>query len=166
MRIVHLSCAVLLAACTTNTRAPASESDPAGVVQAFYDAFNRRDVEGVVAAFAPDAALVVSADGEIPADTVAQGTGDLRRYYKQWFVLFPDMRLEVRERSVNGRTVVDHLLVRGDPCGGKTTAIVIYEVVDGRIRTSTDSLPDTELETEVVSIEPGVHVSCPVNRAP
>lgn len=166
MRIIHIACAVFLAACTAGRRAPASAGNPAGVVQAFHDAFNRRDIEGILAVYAPDAALVTPADAEFPADTVAQGTGELRRYYKQWFALFPEMRLQVRERSVNGGTVVDHLLIRGHPCGGKSTGIATYEVVDGRIRTITESPSDTDVETEVVSIMPGVLVACPVRPAP
>jgi hypothetical protein len=159
MRIVPLACAVLLAACTEATRAPASGSEPERVVQALYDAMNRKDVEGALALYAPDAVFV-----ELPADTVARGTSQLRLHYKEQFTLLPGVRVEVRGRTVDGGTVVDEVLVRGHPCGGTVTDVITYNVAAGRIRSASVE-PRAEEEVKVVSIVPGVHVACPVRPA-
>lgn len=159
MRIIPISFAVLLAACSAASRAPATASEPERVVQAFYDAFNGRDMEGILAVFAPDAVFI-----ETPADTMMRGTAELRRYYKLQFQLFPRMRIEVRERRVDGRTVVDEILVHGDVCGEPQGGVLTYEVVDGRIRSVTE--PPFKGEVEVVSIIPGVIVACAADPAP
>jgi hypothetical protein len=125
------------------------------VVQAFYDAFNRRDIEGVMAVHAPKVVSIA------PSDTIVQDSSEQRRHYEMLFTVLPHMRLEVRERRVDGRTVVDELLIRGGACGEMETGVVTYEVVDGRIRSVTEP-PITE-EMEAFSIVPGVHVSCPVS---
>lgn len=158
--MIHLAVVVLLVACPACT----AGNPPERVVQASYDALNRRDVEGVLASYAPNVVFVTPADSGFAADTFVQGTGERREYYQWHFQLFPEMRVEVRDRRVDGRTVVDELLIHGDPCGGTTRGIVKYEVVDGRIHTVTE-LPTGE-EMEAVSVMPGVHVSCPVNPAP
>ena len=151
MRIIPTSVAGVLAACAGCSQSP----EPERVVQAFYDAFNRRDIEGVMAVHAPNVVSIAS------SDTMVQDSSERRRYYEMLFTVLPRMRLEVRERRVDGRTVVDELLIRDGGCGQVQTGVVTYEVVDGRIRSVTEP-PVTE-QTEAFSIVPGVHVSCPVS---
>ena len=160
MRVTHLACAVLLAACTGPSEAPATGTEPDRVVQALYDAINRRDTEAALALYAPDAVFV-----ELPADTVVQGTSQLRDYYKQQFTIFPHVRVEVRERKIDGGTVVDELLLRDHPCGGTVTDVITYQVVDGRIRSASVE-PHGAEEGKAVSIIPGVHMVCPASPAP
>jgi len=160
MRIVHLACAVLLAACAGRPGAPAAGSEPGRVVQALYDAIDRRDTEAALALYAPDAVFV-----ELPADTMVRGTSQLRDHYRQQFTIMPHLRMEVRERKVAGGTVVDELLLRGHPCGGTVTDVVTYHVVDGRIRSASVD-PRREEEVKAVSIIPGVHLVCPASPAP
>ena len=160
MRVIHLACAVLLAACAGPAEAPATGSGPDRVVQALYDAMHRRDTGAALALYAPDAVFV-----ELPADTVVQGISQLRDHYERQFTIFPDVRVEVRERRVDGGTVVDELLFRGHPCGGTVTDVVTYQVVGGRIR-SASVRPRGEAEARVVSIVPGVHLACPASPAP
>lgn len=158
MRIIHLACTTLLAACTAGPRASAAD-EPERVVQAFYDAFNRRDVEGMMSAYAPDAVFIAP-----QADTMPVDTGQLRGFYERQFQLLPRMRMEVRERSVNGRTVVDEVVTHDGPCKGLDTGTVTYEVVDGRIRSVTEA--PSEGERVAVSVVPGWHVSCPASSIP
>lgn len=160
MRIIPLACAVLLAACAGPSEAPVTGSEPDRVVQALYDAINRRDTGAVLALYAPDAVFV-----ELPADTMVQGTSQLRDYFERHFTIFPDVRVEVRERRVDGGTVVDELLYRDHPCGGTVTDVVTYQVADGRIRSASVE-PSGEEEVRVISIVPGVHVACPASPAP
>jgi hypothetical protein len=153
MRIIPISVAAVLAACAGSSRSP----EPGRVVQAFYDAFNHRDIEGVMAVHAPKVVTIAA------SDTIVQDSLERRRHYEMLFAVLPRMRLEVRERRVDGRTVVDDLLIRDGGCGEVETGVVTYEVVDGRIRSVTE--PPVKGEVTVVSIVPGVHVSCPVSLA-
>jgi hypothetical protein len=155
MRLIPISVAAVLAA--GGCQSPPAGKEPDRVVQAFYDAFNRRDIEGVMAVLAPKVASIAA------SDTIVQDSSEKRRYYEMLFTVLPAMRLEVRKRRVDGGTVVDELLTRGGPCGEVQTGIITYEVVDSRIRSVTEP-PITE-EMEVFSIVPGVHVSCPVSSA-
>lgn len=151
MRVLSLCCAVLLAACTAAPQEP-----PELVVQALYDAFNRRDIGGMVAVYAPDAVFIAP-----PADTMPLDTAQLRGFYEQEFKLLPRMRMEVRPRRVNGRTVVAEVVTHDGPCKGRDTGTVTYEVVNGRIRSVTEA-PPTE-PAVAISIVPGWHVSCPAS---
>jgi hypothetical protein len=158
MRMIHLAGVVLLVAC------PACRSTPAGnpperVVQSYYDALNRRDMEGVLAAYAPNAVFVAPADSGFAADTVVQGIGELRDFYEQRFKLFPEMRVEVRERRVDGRTVMDELLIHGDPCGGTTRGIVTGPGVAGQVNVGValvalSNVPAVAVHANVVGSEP------------
>lgn len=135
MRILRiLPAALLLAACSVSVQrtSPAPSDTPeARVVQAQVDAFNRRDVEAFMATYAPEAI-----HWEYPADTVWNGAARIRQHYTELFG-DPDARdlhVDVRERIVKGRFVIDHGFYRGLPGEGEHVSVVIYEVVDGRIR--------------------------------
>lgn len=134
MPLARLHGVLLLAACAAfgGARPCAAQAEPERVVQARHDAFNRQDLAGLLAVYAPDAVL-----REHPADTVLHGAGPLRQLYKQQFQLMPKVRVEVRERRTEGNVVVEELLYRGFPCGGTLSERVTYEVEDGRIRTET-----------------------------
>lgn len=101
------------------------------MVRAQVDACNRRDVEAYMATYAPEAI-----HWEYPADTVWNGAARIRACYTELFGE-PDARdlhVDVRERIVKGRFVVPHEFYRGLPGEGEHVSVVIYEVVDGRIR--------------------------------
>lgn len=134
MRIIPLFSAVLLAAWFAPASAQPSPTEAERVVQAYHDAFNRRDLAGVLAAFAPDAVLL-----EPPADTLARGRDQIRRAYKDQFQLLPDVRVQVRARTVEGQTVVEELAYHGFPCNKGYSERVAYVVEAGRIRTVTST---------------------------
>jgi hypothetical protein len=130
MRVIHLACAVLFAACA-GTRPSFAQTEAERVVQAYHDAFNRRDLAGVVAAFAPDAVLLAE-----PADTVARGVDQIRRIHKDQFQL-AGVRVEVRAHTAEGQGVVQELVYHGIPCNKGYSERVVYVVQAGRIRTVT-----------------------------
>jgi hypothetical protein len=72
--------------------------------------------------------------------------------------------MEVRERRVHGRTVVDEILVRDGICEEPSPGTITFQVADGRIRSVTE-LP-AKGEVTPVSVVPGVHVTCSVPTAP
>lgn len=134
MRIIHLLFSVLLAGWFTPAGAQPSPgaAGPERVVQAFHDAFNRQNLEGVVAVFAPDAVLLAA-----PADTLARGVDQIRRAYKDAFQILPGVRVEVRARTVEGQTVVEERVYHGFPCNKAYAERAAYLVEAGRIRSVT-----------------------------
>lgn len=134
MRLVPLSLLLLLAGCSVTvvrTPPPAPVTAEERVVQAQVDAFNRRDVEAFMATYAPGAI-----HWEYPADTVWNGAARIRAHYTELFS-DPDaqgLHVDVRERIVKGRFVIDHGFYRGLPGEDTHVSVVIYEVVDGRIQ--------------------------------
>ena len=140
MRRLHLLIAIvpalLLAACTVKVErgpsaSPGPPSEAERIVQAQVDAFNRHDVEGFMAAYAPDAI-----HWEYPADTVFAGAARIRAHYTELFS-DPDaaqLHAEVRSRIVKDRFVIDEEYVTGLPGEGSHVSVIIYEVRDGRIR--------------------------------
>lgn len=137
MRIIHLACLVL-AACAC-VRPCAAQTEAERVVQAHHDAYNRRDLAGVMAVFAPDAVLLAE-----PGDTLAHGLDQVRRAYKDQFQLVSGVRVEVRAHAVEGQTVVQELVYHGIPCNEGYAERTVYLVQDGRIRTVTTT-PLSEL---------------------
>lgn len=104
-------------------------SDPAAVVQRQLDAYNARDVEAIVAAYADDAQQF-----EHPAKLLARGSAELRARFA---LRFQDPRLHARlvRRMVAGHVVVDHEEITATfPEGpGQRELVAIYEVQEGRI---------------------------------
>ena len=134
MRILSPLAVLLLCACSVTVRRappPAAVSDAERVVQAQVDAFNRRDVEGFMAAYAPGAI-----HWEYPADTVFAGAPRIREHYAQLFA-DPDaarLHAEVRSRIAKDRFVIDEERVTGLPGEDVHVSVIIYEVVNGRIQ--------------------------------
>jgi hypothetical protein len=134
MRVIQLSAVLLLSACSVRMerRAPATAvTEAERVVQAQVDAFNRHDVEGFMAGYAPDAV-----HWEYPADTVFAGAARIRSHYTELFT-DPDaarLHAEVRSRIVKGRFVIDEEHVSGLPGEDRHVSVIIYEVVNGRIQ--------------------------------
>lgn len=123
----------LLAACTVRVeRAPSAgqATEAERVVQAQVDAFNRRDVEGFMAAYAPGAI-----HWEYPADTVFAGAARIRAHYTELFS-DPDvtnLHADVRSRIVKDRFVIDEEHITGLPADDPHISVIIYEVRDGLI---------------------------------
>lgn len=134
MRILSIIPLLVLAACTVRVeRGPSASAMTAEerVVQAQVDAFNRHDVDAFMAAYAPDAI-----HWEYPADTVFNGAARIRAHYTELFSDPDASRLHatVRSRMVKGRFVIDEEYIVGLPADDPHVSVIIYEVVDGRIR--------------------------------
>lgn len=134
MRLLAFVSLLLLSACSVSvvrTPPPAAVTEEERVVQAQVDAFNRRDIEAFMATYAANAI-----HWEYPADTVFAGAARIRSHYTELFS-DPDARelhVDVRERIVKGRFVIDHDFYRGLPGEDTHVSVVIYEVVNGRIQ--------------------------------
>jgi len=115
---------------------------PAAVVQRQLDAYNARDVEALLATYAPDARQY-----EHPATLLATGHDAMRTRFTTRFQE-PDLHARLVQRVTMGNLVIDHEVVtRNFPEGkGAVELVAIYEVVDGLIRSQSVQLGATHLD--------------------
>jgi hypothetical protein len=106
-----------------------SRADPESVVQRQLDAFNAKDLEGLLAIYAEDTELF-----EHPSKLVGKGGAELRRRFSERF-REPNLHAKLIRRTVLGSLVMDHEIVtRTFPEGpGTIEVVMIYEVIEGRI---------------------------------
>lgn len=109
----------------------ASAGDPAHVtpeqvVIRQVDAFNRRDLAGLLACYAAEAVLLK--DGAI----IASGIAALRDVYGRQFTVMP-MRATVLSRQCHGCWVIDHERTSADWGAPTATALAVYRVRGGLI---------------------------------
>jgi hypothetical protein len=106
------------------TEHPREATDP---VERVLAALNARDVEKLVACYAPDATI------EDGSDTVfARGRDELRERYGPMFERFPDVRVERLARTAVGEYVVQEERVTGRG-GDAERHVAVYTVRDGLI---------------------------------
>lgn len=103
--------------------------DPAAVVQAQLDAYNARDVDALMATYAPDAQQFT-----LHGPLLAEGIDAIRPRYIARFAE-PDLHARLLSRTVLGNFVTDlELVTRNFPEGkGTVEMLCVYEVVEGRI---------------------------------
>ena len=116
-------------------------SDPVSVVQRQLDAYNAKDIDGLLMAYAANAELF-----EHPSKLLASGTAALRERFLARFQE-PNLHATLLGRIVMGNTVVDHEEVsRTFPEGpGKIRLIMIYEVWEGKIAKAWSMAGDKKL---------------------
>ncbi|MBZ2207947.1 nuclear transport factor 2 family protein [Massilia soli] len=100
------------------------------VIQAQLDAFNARDIEGLMATYAPDAEQY-----QLHGSLLARGHEQMRPRYLARFDE-PDLHARLVSRTVMDNVVVDlEIITRNFPEGlGTLEMLCIYEVADGLIR--------------------------------
>ena len=101
------------------------------LIQKYFDAFNRHDIEGVMACF-HDEAVIVAPNGQR-----CSGRAEVRRSYESEFATFPDGFCELRLCSGNsGRGVAESFFHGTHTERGKIEAIgaEVMEIVDGKIK--------------------------------
>jgi hypothetical protein len=103
---------------------------PLEVVQAQLDAFNARDIDALMRAYAPDAEQFT-----LHGERLARGHDEIRPRYIARFTE-PALQARLLSRIVMGNTVTDlEVITRNFPEGvGTLEMLCIYEVNDGRIQ--------------------------------
>jgi hypothetical protein len=119
-------------------------NSPEAVVQRQLDAYNARDLDALLATYAPDARQF-----ELPAKLLATGHAEMRPRFAMRFEE-PDLHARLLQRAVMGNIVIDHEEVsRNFPEGrGKFDLVVIYEVADGLIRSQTAQVSKQRLDAQ------------------
>jgi len=95
-------------------------------VQAQVDAYNARDIEAFVAAYA-DGVVITDAGGR----PIMTGVDTIREEYGAMFDASPDLRAEILGRMASGGWTVDH--ERVSRAGETREVMVAYQVTDGLI---------------------------------
>jgi putative hydrolase of HD superfamily len=100
------------------------------VVQAQLDAFNAKDIDALMRAYAPDAEQFT-----LHGERLANGHDEIQPRYIARFNE-PDLHARLLSRIVMGNVVTDlELITRNFPEGvGTLEMLCIYEVSEGRIR--------------------------------
>lgn len=102
---------------------------PADVVQHQVNAYNARNLEAFAETYHPEVSLF-----KFPNELLSSGMEKLRADYGALFKDTPKLHVEIKNRMVAGRYVVDEERVTGLPGGRMLEALAIYEVQDGLIR--------------------------------
>ena len=103
---------------------------PEDPVQRQLDAYNARDLERFVAEYADDVQVF-----RPPAkEPVLSGKQAFAEHYARNRFTLPGLNARLVNRMVSGNIVVDHEDITGLP-EGRRSAVAVYEVADGRIRT-------------------------------
>lgn len=96
-------------------------------VQAQLEAYNDRDIERFIAAYAPD---IVIEDGD--GTVLMQGQDSLRQQYGNLFATSPNLHCTLAHRIRVGEHVIDEERVVG-LAPEEVLAVAIYRVRDGKI---------------------------------
>lgn len=104
--------------------------DPAGLVRAHVDAYNRHDVESLMALFARGA-RIVDRDGAI----IDEGRPAIAVGFRRLFASMPSLHADVVETIHVGEWIAAHTTVQGWTVGRarSTDWLVLYRVAGGRI---------------------------------
>ena len=116
-------------------------NSPFAVVQAQFDAYNAKDIDALLQAYAPDAKQFT-----LHGALLAEGHDDLRSRFLTRFAE-PDLHAKLISRIVIGNVVTDaELITRNFPEGvGTIEMLCIYEVMDGRIRCASFAVGEKRL---------------------
>lgn len=105
-------------------------ASPAVVVQAQLDAYNGKDIDALLATYAPDAQQF-----SLHGERLATGHAQMRARFVERFAE-PDLHARLLSRMIMANIVVDHeIITRNFPDGrGTIELLCVYEVGDGLIR--------------------------------
>ena len=105
---------------------------PEQTAQSLIDAYNSRNMEGILKAYASDSVAYALPSGEV----ILKGHDAIRKKFAR--VLDPKVKLKVEivNRIVDGKFVIDKEKISGTSDGKQVEffGTVIYEITDGLIR--------------------------------
>lgn len=105
---------------------------PEQTAQSLVDAYNARNMDGILKAYAPDSIAFALPSGEV----ILKGHDEIRKKFAR--VMDPKVKLKVEivSRIVDGKFVIDKEKITGTNDGKPVEffGTVIYEITDGLIR--------------------------------
>jgi len=94
------------------------------LIQRYFDAFNRHDIDAVMACFV-EHAVVVDTEGRR-----FEGAKEVRRYYETGFAMIPDGRCDLRAMAGANDQGVAESLFHGTSARGRVITAVGAEVIE------------------------------------
>jgi taurine dehydrogenase small subunit len=101
------------------------------LIKRYFDAFNRHDIEGVMACYHDDPVLVA------PDGKRCEGRTAVRKSYEREFAMFPDAHCDLRTCTGNtGKGLAESFFTGTREGRGRVEAIgaEVLEIVDGKIK--------------------------------
>ena len=106
----------------------AQQDDPVKAAAGQLEAYNRQDIEGFLKWYSDDIEIY-----NFPDELVLKGKEKMRERYVNAWKLNPEQKAEVRERIVNGNTVIDKEHVTGRADGKDVRVIAVYRICNEKI---------------------------------
>lgn len=123
---------VFLFAFAASAEAQTEAASAENVAQSLVDAYNARNMDGILKAYAPDSTAYALPSGEV----ILKGHDEIRKKFAR--VLDPNFKLKVEivNRIVDGKFVIDKEKISGTSDGKPVEfyGTVIYEITGGLIR--------------------------------
>ncbi len=101
------------------------------LIKRYFDAFNRHNIEGVMACYHDEPVLVA------PNGNRCEGRAAVRKSYEREFAMFPDGHCDLRTCTGNtGKGVAESFFTGTREGHGRVEAIgaEVMEIVDGKIK--------------------------------
>ena len=101
------------------------------LIQRYFDAFNRQDIEGVMACYHENPVIVS------PTGKRCEGRAEVRRSYESEFAMYPDAHCELRLcTGNNGQGVAESYFTgtRSERTKVEAIGAEVMEIVDGKIK--------------------------------
>lgn len=102
------------------------------LIQRYFDAFNRHDIDGVMACFHQEPAIIDATGARFA------GRQEVRRHYETGFALMPDCRCDLKMLTGNSERGVAESYFHGTrPRSGRVVEAIgaeVIEIMDGRIK--------------------------------
>lgn len=105
---------------------------PEQVAQSLVDAYNARNMDGILKAYSPDSVAYALPSGEV----ILKGHDAIRKKFSRILEPNVNLKVEIVSRIVDGKFVIDKEKISGSDNGKRVEfyGTVIYEVTDGLIR--------------------------------
>ena len=132
LRLAAICVTVAFFAFAGSTMGQTAVRSPEQTAQSLIDAYNSRNMEGILKAYASDSVAYALPSGEV----ILKGHDAIRKKFAR--VLDPKVKLKVEivNRIVDGKFVIDKEKISGTFDGKQVEffGTVIYEITDGLIR--------------------------------
>ncbi len=130
--VIRVVLAFCLCAFAASISAQTAVRSPEQTAQSLIDAYNARNMDGILKAYAPDSIAYALPSGEV----ILKGHDEIRKKFAR--VLDPKVKLKVEivNRIVDGKFVIDKEKISGTSDGKPVEffGTVIYEITGGLIR--------------------------------
>lgn len=114
------------------THGQSANKTPEQVAQSLVDAYNARNMDGILKAYSPDSVAYALPSGEV----ILKGHDAIRKKFSRILEPNVNLKVEIVSRIVDGKFVIDKEKISGSDNGKRVEfyGTVIYEVTDGLIR--------------------------------